>query len=536
MFWADRITEDVKKKHASEISKGTKLIIRDEKTLSGRVHIGSMRGVAIHGLISEVLKEQGIKHEFLFEFNDYDPMDGLPVYLDQERFKEHMGKPLCNVPSPDDKALNYAEYFGAEFLQVINAAGFYPVIYRSSELYKAGKYNEAIRLVLEKADLIRDIYKNISGSVKPDDWLALSVVCEKCGKVGTTKARNWDGQIVEYTCGNFVKWAEGCGHSGRIDPFDGRAKLPWKVEWAAKFFVLGVHIEGGGKDHSTKGGSREVAEAVARQIFNIEPPINIPYEFFQVGGKKMSSSKGAGSSSQDISSLLPAELFRFLLIQKEPNKVIEFDPNGETVPILFDNYDSYSKKYFTTEHKVNNDGAEFEDDFARVFYLSQLSEDRSSITERHLPRFSTVAFVSQMPHIDPAKEIEKLQEITLTNDDKKELAHRIEYVRRWVIDFAPDEYRFEIQKELPEAAKNFSDIQKRALSQLLEYIESTEVLDGQGMHSKMHEIKETIKIDPKEFFSAIYISILNRTSGPKAGWFLSVFDRDFLVKRLKQVI
>jgi lysyl-tRNA synthetase class I len=38
-------------------------------------------------------------------------MDGLPVYLDQEKFKPFMGKPLCNVPSPDGVAKNYAEYF-----------------------------------------------------------------------------------------------------------------------------------------------------------------------------------------------------------------------------------------------------------------------------------------------------------------------------------------------------------------------------------------------------------------------------------------
>jgi lysyl-tRNA synthetase, class I len=526
MFWGDKNIEDIKKKYASEIAKGTKLIVRDEKTASGRVHVGSMRGVAIHGIIDELLFESGIDHEFLYEINDYDPMDGLPVYLDEKVFREHMGKPLCNVPSPDGIALNFAEYFASEFIQVIEKAGFSPRLYRSSELYKAGRFNEAIKISLEKADKIREIYKKVSGSVKADDWLAISVVCEKCGKVGTTKARNWDGKTVEYTCGKFVDWADGCGHQGRIDPFDGRAKLPWKVEWAAKFFVLGVHVEGGGKDHSTKGGSREVAETIAREVFNIEPPMNVPYEFFLVGGKKMSSSKGEGSSSKDISDLLPDELFRFVLIQKELNRVIDFDPQGDTIPVLFDNYDSYAKKYFEKA----------DDDFARVFYLSHKLEDRGNIRERHLPRFSTVAFISQMPHIDPVNEIEKLEGIILTEDDKKELSNRVSYVKNWITDFAPDEYKFVIQESTPEAIKNFTDIQKKSLSKLLEYIESVEKLDGQELHTKLHEIKEQTGIDPKEFFTAIYISILNRTSGPKAGWFLSVLDREFLVKRFEEVV
>lgn len=530
MFWGDRIVSEIKNKYVKEITSGKKLIVRDEKTASGRVHVGSMRGVAIHGIVDEILKEQNVNHEFLYEINDYDPMDGLPVYLDAEKFKEHMGKPLCDVPSPDGIAKNYAEYFAEEFMSVIVQTGFHPTFYRSSDLYKEGKFNNAIKLALDKADKVREIYKRISGSVRADDWLPISVICEKCGKVGTTKARNWDGETVEYTCGKFVDWADGCGQQGRISPFDGKAKLPWKVEWPAKFLVMGVHVEGGGKDHSTKGGSREVAEAIAREVFDIEPPLNIPYEFFQVGGKKMSSSKGAGSSSKEIADLLPAELFRFLLIQKEPNKVLEFDPNGDTVPVLFDNFDSYAKKYFAD--KENKAG----DDFIRAWILAHKEEDRGNITERHLPRFSTVAFVSQMPHLDPAKEIEKLQEITLTDDDKKELAYRIEYVKRWISGFAPDEYKFEIQKDTPESAKNFNEIQKKALGELVNYIESNQSIDGQAFHTKLHEIKESLQIDPKEFFSAIYLSILNKTSGPKAGWFLSVLDRDFLIKRFKEVI
>ncbi len=526
MFWTDRIGSEIEKHFDAVIKSGKPLVIRDEKTASGRVHVGSMRGVAIHGMIDEVLKEKGIFHKFLYEINDYDPMDGLPVYLDENKFREHMGKPLCNVPSPDAIATNYAEYFASEFMQVITDTGFYPEFYRSSELYKSGKYNEAIRLALDNADKIREIYKRISGSVRADDWLALSVVCEQCGKVGTTKARNWDGETVEYTCGDFVKWATGCGKQGRISPFDGRAKLPWKVEWAAKFKIIGVHVEGGGKDHSTKGGAREVADTIAREVFGVEPPFNIPYEFFQVGGKKMSSSKGAGSSSREIADLLPAELFRFLLIYKEPMKVLEFDPAGDTVPILFDNYDTYAKKYF----------GGVKDDFTRAFYLSHKPEDQGNITERHLPRFSTVAFISQMPHLDPVKEIEKLQEITLTDEDKKELLHRITYVQKWIAEFAPEEYKFEIKKEVPESAKNFSDIQKQALTLLVEFIEANQSIEGQAFHTKLHEIKESLQIEPKEFFSAIYLSILGKSSGPKAGWFLSVLDREFLIKRFKEVV
>jgi len=107
--------------------------------------------------------------DFLYEINDLDPMDGLPVYLDEKTFLPHMGRPLCNIPSPDGKAANFAEYFAEEFIGVIKEAGFLPEYYRSSEVYKAGRYNEVIRDALNHADKIREIYKRVSGAVKPED-------------------------------------------------------------------------------------------------------------------------------------------------------------------------------------------------------------------------------------------------------------------------------------------------------------------------------------------------------------------------------
>jgi lysyl-tRNA synthetase class 1 len=471
------------------------------------------------------LKEQNIACKYLFEFNDFDPMDGLPVYLDQEKFLPYMGKPLCDVPSPDGKAKNYAEYFGQEFAGVISELGFTPEFYRSSDLYKSGKYNSIIKTALINADKIREIYKRISGSQKEDSWLPIAVVCENCGKVGTTRASVFDGEMVEYECGDFVKWGKGCGHRGKVSPFDGKAKLPWKVEWAAKFSVLGVDVEGGGKDHSTKGGAREIADAISREVFNHEPPLNIPYEFFNVGGKKMSSSKGAGSSSREMADLLPPHILRLLLLQKDPKKVIEFIPDGDTVPILFDTYDKFAELYF--------EGVK--DDFTRAFTLVHAPSEREKIIKRILPRFSEIAFLVQMPHVDIQKQIEKEEGRELTKIDIAELDMRKNYAQKWLTTYAPEDYKFEIQKTLPEGAKNFSEIQKKCLKEILSFFENETDLDGQKIHNKLHEIKTASAVEPKQLFSAIYFSILGKESGPKAGWFLSVLPKDFLIKRLGEV-
>ena len=60
MFWADKIAEEIEKK----FGKTKPILIRDEKTVSGRVHVGSMRGVAIHGAVHEPLAGRGVKKHF----------------------------------------------------------------------------------------------------------------------------------------------------------------------------------------------------------------------------------------------------------------------------------------------------------------------------------------------------------------------------------------------------------------------------------------------------------------------------------------
>ncbi len=529
MFWADRLGNEIEQKFKEKIASGKPLIIRDEKTASGRVHVGSLRGVALHGLISEILSERNINNTYLFEINDNDPMDDIPATLDRKIYEPYLGKPLNTVPSPDGKAANFAEYYAEEFIGVIRELGFSPEFYRVSDVYREGKFNEVIRLALEHAGEIRKIYKEISGSERAEGWLPVNVICEKCGKVSTTVATSYDGEQVEYVCRD-VTFTNGCGYQGKISPFNGRAKLPWKVEWAAKFKVIGIDIEGAGKDHSTRGGARQVAEAISRQVFHHEPPFNIPYEFFNIAGKKMSSSKGRGSSSREVADLFPPELVRLLLLQREPQRVIEFNPEGDTVPLLYDTYDSYAGKYFSdiaTGEQLS--------DFARTFFLMHKPVDRPRLSPHFLPRFSQIAYLVQMPHVSITDQVAQEKGSALVAEDVQEIESREKYARRWLDTYAPEEYQFVLQQTLPAAARDFSAEQKHALKKVLEKITALGdgPVDGLALHTALHDIKNEMGINPKDFFSALYISFLDRPSGPKAGWFLSVLKRDFVIRRLE---
>src|SRR6185436_3289654 len=121
-----------------------------------------------------------------------------------------------------------------------------------------------------------------------------------------------------------VKWTKGCGHKGKVSPFPTKdkihGKLPWKIEWAVKWQAIGITVEGAGKDHMTKGGSHDLAEMVSEQILDYRTPYPFVHEFFLVGGKKMSSSKGMGTSVVDLLEVLPPQLIRFLIARTKLNQ------------------------------------------------------------------------------------------------------------------------------------------------------------------------------------------------------------------------
>lgn len=521
MFWADRVVGEILKSKESAIKSGKPLIIRDEKTLSGRVHVGSMRGVAIHGLVHEVLSERGVPSTFYWEHNDFDPFDTVPGYLPEEKFKEHLGKPLYTVPSPEPGFANYAEYYAAEFAAIHERIGMHPTYYRATELYQSGKMDEPMRKALTRAADVRRILKEVSGSVKDETWLPISVVCEKCGKIMTTRAFDFDGETVAYACERSPDETVPCGHTGRIAPWKGKAKLFWKVDWAAKWVAMGVDIEGGGKDHSTKGGARDVANHIAKEIFGLESPFDIPYEFFLVGGKKMSSSKGKGSSAKDMSALFPAPLFRLILIGKDINQQIDVDPEGDSVPRMYDWYDELAQ--------LLRDG--ITDDFTRMYTLAQLPEDQADVDAPWQLRFSQVAFMVQMPHLSLPEEAERVKGNPLTEEELALLNERANYARFWLKTYAPQEYKYELQETMP--LVTLSDTQKAALKQLHAYLSEGEK-SGEDIQAFLFSLKEAVPIKPGELFSAIYQLFLARTSGPKAGWFLSVLPRDLVLGRLAE--
>nr|VFK66786.1 MAG: lysyl-tRNA synthetase, class I [Candidatus Kentron sp. UNK]VFK72263.1 MAG: lysyl-tRNA synthetase, class I [Candidatus Kentron sp. UNK] len=514
-MWTTKLINDLK---------GEYQVINDSKTPSGRVHVGSLRGVLIHDAVYRELKSRDLPGIYIYGIDDYDPMDGLPADA-SESVRQHMGKPLCDIPAPDGSdATDMADHYISEFLAVFEELHVGAQVYRMRDVYRSGIFNEAIDTLLRNSPKIRAIYEDISGARRPDYWHPFQVVCENCGKVGTTEVFSFDGEKVGYHCKpNLVTWAEGCGHRGEISPFDGNGKLPWKLEWAAKWHEFGITIEGAGKDHCTKGGSRDVAGRILREVFGEEPPRNIPYEFFLVQGAKMSSSKGLGSSARDMADFLPPEILRFLMVRTDPKKAVNFSTDGAYMLKTFNDHDRLLDRFAqgnaTSDEAVLLRAAE-----------SDLAADLSLEAYRPVS-FQLITSLLQIPHMDLRAVIRSRMGREPTEKESRHIEARIEAATYWLNNIAGEEDKFEIQETLPAIAEKNSPAQQYFIVRLRERLPAVD-WDEDALQSAIFDVARLTPLPAKAAFEAIYRLFLAKQDGPRAGALLSYLARTFVMTRL----
>jgi lysyl-tRNA synthetase, class I len=511
MFWADSIVEEVIQKRKPPFK------VYDWWTPSGMPTAGHIRTILLHQAIYQGLKIAGNEATYFYGFDDMDPMDGLPSYLPEE-FRQYMGIPLYRIPSPYEGYKSFADYFSCKYLEAMEDLEIYPEVPKTSELYENGTFNEAITIALDNAEKIRAIYADL-GAERPGDWYPFQPICEKCGKIGTTYVYDWDGERVSYRCEpKLVEWAQGCGNEGQISPYNGNGKMHWKVEWPSKWFIFNPDYEGGGKDHFTKNSSRDYGRRIVSDVFNTEEPVGYAHEFFLVGGKKISSSKGLGMTANDAAHILPPHIMRFFVYRIPLNRHLEFSPEGDTIPRIFDEYDR-GLAAINTDPESNE---------ARALVYSHQSDEP---LPQYTMRFSKVTFLIQMPHIDIKTMAENEKGSPLTDSEACELEIRIEYARRWLQSFAPEEAKFELQPELPKAT--LTDEQKVYLARVQEALQSAE-WNGEAVHTILHDVKNDMQLAPKNAFCALYLIFLNKPQGPQAGWFLAALDKGFVLSRLQE--
>jgi lysyl-tRNA synthetase class 1 len=497
LHWADAVA-------ASVAATGRPAVVSTGISPSGEIHIGNMREVLTGDAIFRALRDRSWPARFNYVADNFDPLRHVYPFLDATRYGPLVGRPLCEIPCPCDGHASYAEHFLEPFLAALGELRVEVEVERADLMYKSGRMNRYIVAALRARDTIARILQEETGKQVEPDWSPFNPLCPACGRLTRTRVSGFsaEDESVDFACE--------CGKHSTV-ALAGGGKLNWRIDWPARWMLLGVTVEPFGKDHATRGGSYDTGIRLAREVFGGEPPLGVPYEWIRLkGGGDMSSSRGNVLSIARMLEVAPPEALRYLVIRERPQRSIAFDPG---LPLL------------QLVDEIDDAAASDRDERAAALSLAGAFRP-VGVPYKHL------VVVAQAARFDPTRALEILRRTGYPEAAPEEVRRRLPFARRWLEAFAPAELRFDVQVALPAAVAELSPEQRIFLGRLADRLDAT--MDGAAIHARIYELAgEFTGTPPAELFRAIYLALLGKARGPRAGSFIEVLGVDFVAQRLR---
>jgi lysyl-tRNA synthetase class 1 len=258
---------------------------------SGLPHIGTFNEVLRTTMVRRAFEEMSDMPTKLIAFSD--DMDGLRKVPDnvpnQQLLRTHLGKPLTDIPDPFGEYESFAHHNNAMLRRFLDQFGFEYEFRSSTDHYKSGAFDDALRNVLRHNQDILDImlptlraeraatYSPIL-PISPTSGVVLQVPIEVVDADAGIVRFEDDGKMIEHCI------------------LKGGAKLQWKVDWAMRWVTIGVDYEMYGKDLTDSG----VQSGKIARVLGGNKPEGLIYEMFlDDKGEKISKSKGNGLSLEE---------------------------------------------------------------------------------------------------------------------------------------------------------------------------------------------------------------------------------------------
>ncbi len=524
MHWADVLAHELN-------GNSSRHVLATAITPSGPIHVGNMREVLTTECVHRSLLKMGADSELIYIGDTYDPLRKVYPFLDKAMYEPHVGKPLSDIPCPDGCHDSYAHHFLEPFLADLEALGIKPRVLLAHEMYRSGMYLDATRDALDQAPVIRELIERVSGRALPKNWIPFNVQCEGCKRLNGPIPTLYEYPMIEYKC-------EACNHEGIKDiRVAGGGKLPWRVDWPARWKFLEVTFEAMGKDHAAAGSSWDTGVEISEKIYHYKPPVRTVYEFIQLKtGGAMHSSTGNAVSASQMLRMTPPEVMRFLIARYQPNKHIDFDP-GNGIVDLVNEYDRWEEAYFK-----KMDGAQEEEpteaQFKELERVIELAQPHHLPTEEppRIPYNHLVLLTELAPDWNGVKNILQRSEMIsdLTPLGEAHLKARVEHAHYWLENFAPEDARTRLAREWsPELTAGLGESEQRFFAHLHDGLKSAR-WNAEAIHNAVHEAGKQTGVTGRKAFQAIYAAFLGQAKGPRAGHFLASLDRDFVVTRLRE--
>ncbi len=521
-FWADKYAEEMLKKWPAE-----KQVIVTGTSISGEPHLGSANDMIRGDAIRKAVEDKGGKAELIWIADDIDPYRSIPAGFPEE-LRKYLGWPVAFIPDVWGCHKNFANHFEEMLLNHLKEVGVKPTVLLGVEMYRKGMYNEAIKIAMEKRRGIAAILNKYRETPLGDDWWPINIICEKCGKVVTTQIISYDPKTatVDYICSpeetvlHKKSTVTGCGHKSKTSVLNGKSKLTWRVEWACRWWFLKANCEPFGKEHAASGGSWDTGKEIEKEIYGRDPPVPVVYEHFQVEGSKMSKSKGNVITVPIMLEIMRPQELKFWMYFGKIKKAREI--NFAQMPIqVSEEFDKAERIYFGEKSGNDKDDANYK----RAYEMSVIKMPKRAVQ-------APFTFCADVVQYSRGNEIEALKKTghipkDITPEERKQIEMRLENCRNWLKEYAPDQFKLEILKKMPDVIVN------PAVGELFDSVASKLDLPGEELQQLIYSKAKEKGIPLQEVFSSAYRLFLGKDTGPRLGPFLASLDKEFAAKRLR---
>jgi len=519
MHWADHTAQRLSERGGAQVA-------ASGITPSGQFHVGHLREILTAEMIHRACLNAGLDSRYLFIVDSMDPLRRVYDFLSPD-YERYIGHPLAYVPAPGpdggpgDGSTSYAEHFLAPFLDALRTIGVKPEVVMNHEEYQSGAFAHSIDLTIEHKEEIRGLIEEISGREFPEGWFPYNPI----GSDGSL-----DGVRVTGYERPRVHWVDAHGVEGSSDIRKGEGKLPWRIDWAARWGIHGITCEPAGKDHGAAGGSFDTGIPISH-LLGGDPPEKMVYEWIQLKGMgPMSSSAGLTIGPMEALDLVPPEILRYVIARSKVNRHIDFDTGGA----LFETADEY-------ERLVANPPSGSQEDLSkrqRVAKETQLGAVRLSQVEIGGDPADSIGGVS-FRHLAMLAQIKSTDEGVwgslqrsghLEGGPSQTLSGRLARMRTWVDGpHFPEGARIVIQTEIgDEARANLSDEHRGFLSVLAGALAESEWND-KAINDCIRGVSDEVGIAKRQAYVALYWVLLDRNHGPRVASIVAEMGRgDFL--------
>ncbi len=466
---------------------------------SGLPHIGTFGEVVRTTMVRQAFRRLSDLPTRLFAFSD--DMDGLRKVPDnvpnKELLTKNLGKPLTAVPDPFGTHESFGAHNNAMLRGFLDGFGFDYEFQSSTDWYRSGRFDPALRRVLEKYDEVMAVMLPSLREERAKSYSPFLPISPKTGRVLQVP-------ILEHNvAAGTVLFEDEDGTKTELPVTGGHCKLQWKPDWAMRWYALEVDYEMSGKDLIP---SVELGNEICRVLGGI-PPEGFNYELFlDEKGQKISKSKGNGLSVEEWLAYAPPEsLSLFMYHKPRAAKRLYFD----AIPRAVDDYLSFIEKFpgEAPERQIENPVWHIHNGTPPQA-VSPLSFgillNLASVCNAH-DKATLWAFISRYaPGATPASQpfLDRLA------------GHAVAYFRDFV-----------------KPAKKYrapTDGERAALEDLRRALDAFDASsDSEAIQFEIYEVGKRHNFpDLRAWFKTLYETLLGQEQGPRMGTFVKLYGLD----------